>query len=180
MVSLSIHTNWFAVETSLECWQSSNLQIDVDIGSSSVARSIISLVLGYITSIVVDLAILIEVWTGTISFPVLVFFFIYLCYWVHDIKQVDLNLVCDFMTLSSRLCLFWIFFRSLLQNFLKFMATMGIRHVNVLFLLHVWFTFLEHILHGFICAKQFEFGSTIRLILVLSFYFGYLSFIYIV
>lgn len=37
------------------------LQIDVDIGSSSVARGIISLVLGYVTSIVVDLAILIEV-----------------------------------------------------------------------------------------------------------------------
>jgi hypothetical protein len=37
------------------------LQIDVDIGSSSVARSIIGLVLGYVTSIVVDLAILIEV-----------------------------------------------------------------------------------------------------------------------
>ncbi|CAK9166040.1 unnamed protein product [Ilex paraguariensis] len=35
-------------------------QIDVDIGSSSVARGVIGLVLGYITSIVVDLAILIE------------------------------------------------------------------------------------------------------------------------
>ncbi|XP_064981512.1 protein ENHANCED DISEASE RESISTANCE 2-like isoform X2 [Musa acuminata AAA Group] len=40
--------------------QDNFLEIDVDIGSSSVARSIISLVLGYITSIVVDLAILIE------------------------------------------------------------------------------------------------------------------------
>lgn len=39
------------------------MQIDVDIGSSSVARSIIHLVLGYVTSIVVDLAILIEVCT---------------------------------------------------------------------------------------------------------------------
>ncbi|GAA0141102.1 defense/immunity protein [Lithospermum erythrorhizon] len=36
------------------------LEIDVDIGSSSVARSIISLVLGYVTSIVVDLAIVVE------------------------------------------------------------------------------------------------------------------------
>ena len=36
------------------------MQIDVDIGSSSVARSVIGLVLGYVTSIVVDLAILIE------------------------------------------------------------------------------------------------------------------------
>ncbi|THG02322.1 hypothetical protein TEA_021164 [Camellia sinensis var. sinensis] len=36
------------------------LQIDVEIGSSSVARSVISLVLGYVPSIVVDLAILIE------------------------------------------------------------------------------------------------------------------------
>lgn len=36
------------------------LEIDVDIGSSSVAKSIIGLVLGYITGIVVDLAILIE------------------------------------------------------------------------------------------------------------------------
>ncbi|XP_043701322.1 protein ENHANCED DISEASE RESISTANCE 2-like isoform X2 [Telopea speciosissima] len=40
--------------------QDNFLEIDVDIGSSSVARSIIGLVLGYITSIVVDLAILIE------------------------------------------------------------------------------------------------------------------------
>ncbi|CAM6011988.1 unnamed protein product [Sphagnum balticum] len=36
------------------------LEIDVDIGSSSVARGVVSLVLGYITSVVVDLAILIE------------------------------------------------------------------------------------------------------------------------
>lgn len=37
------------------------MQIDVDIGSSSVARSVISLVLGSVTSLVVDLAIVIEV-----------------------------------------------------------------------------------------------------------------------
>ncbi|KAL1817681.1 hypothetical protein ACET3Z_020255 [Daucus carota] len=36
------------------------LEIDVDIGSSSVARSVVGLVLGYVTSLVVDLAILIE------------------------------------------------------------------------------------------------------------------------
>ncbi|KAG6548451.1 hypothetical protein Mapa_009938 [Marchantia paleacea] len=36
------------------------LEIDVDIGSSSVARGVIGLVLGYVTSLVVDLAILIE------------------------------------------------------------------------------------------------------------------------
>ncbi|KAJ7566821.1 hypothetical protein O6H91_02G120000 [Diphasiastrum complanatum] len=36
------------------------LEIDVDIGSSSVARGVIGLVLGYVTNIVVDLAILIE------------------------------------------------------------------------------------------------------------------------
>ncbi|KAJ4709656.1 protein ENHANCED DISEASE RESISTANCE 2-like [Melia azedarach] len=40
--------------------QDNFLEIDVDIGSSSVARSVIGLVLGYITSLVVDLAILIE------------------------------------------------------------------------------------------------------------------------
>eukprot|EP00262_Sarcandra_glabra_P000483 TRINITY_DN1056_c0_g1_i1.p1 TRINITY_DN1056_c0_g1~~TRINITY_DN1056_c0_g1_i1.p1 ORF type:complete len:741 (-),score=140.56 TRINITY_DN1056_c0_g1_i1:216-2438(-) len=40
--------------------QDNFLEIDVDIGSSSVAKSIISLVLGYVTSMVVDLAILIE------------------------------------------------------------------------------------------------------------------------
>ncbi|CAM0945067.1 unnamed protein product [Alopecurus aequalis] len=40
--------------------QDNFLEIDVDIGSSSVARSIIGLVLGYVTSIVVDLGILIE------------------------------------------------------------------------------------------------------------------------
>jgi hypothetical protein len=41
--------------------QDNFLEIDVDIGSSSVARSIIGLVLGYVTGLVVDLAILIEV-----------------------------------------------------------------------------------------------------------------------
>ncbi|XP_021634839.1 protein ENHANCED DISEASE RESISTANCE 2 isoform X2 [Manihot esculenta] len=40
--------------------QDNFLEIDVDIGSSSVARSVIGLVLGYVTSLVVDLAILIE------------------------------------------------------------------------------------------------------------------------
>ncbi|XP_059635352.1 protein ENHANCED DISEASE RESISTANCE 2-like isoform X2 [Cornus florida] len=40
--------------------QDNFLEIDVDIGSSSVAKSVIGLVLGYVTSIVVDLAILIE------------------------------------------------------------------------------------------------------------------------
>lgn len=33
----------------------------MDIGSSSVARSVVGLVLGYVTSVVVDLAFLIEV-----------------------------------------------------------------------------------------------------------------------
>ncbi|KAM7268894.1 hypothetical protein ACFE04_011060 [Oxalis oulophora] len=42
------------------CRQDNFLEIDVDIGSSSVARSVIGLVLGYVTTIVVDLAILIE------------------------------------------------------------------------------------------------------------------------
>ncbi|XP_058180851.1 protein ENHANCED DISEASE RESISTANCE 2-like [Rhododendron vialii] len=40
--------------------QDNFLEIDADIGSSSVARGVISLVLGYVTSLVVDLAILIE------------------------------------------------------------------------------------------------------------------------
>lgn len=40
--------------------QENFLEIDVDIGSSSVARSIINLVLGHITNLVVDMAILIE------------------------------------------------------------------------------------------------------------------------
>ncbi|XP_073157572.1 protein ENHANCED DISEASE RESISTANCE 2 isoform X1 [Henckelia pumila] len=40
--------------------QDNFLEIDVDIGSSSVARSVVGLVLGYVTSIVVDLAIVIE------------------------------------------------------------------------------------------------------------------------
>ncbi|KAK1418429.1 hypothetical protein QVD17_27573 [Tagetes erecta] len=40
--------------------QDNFLEIDVDIGSSSVARSVIGIVLGYVTSIVVDLAILLE------------------------------------------------------------------------------------------------------------------------
>ncbi|XP_051150527.1 protein ENHANCED DISEASE RESISTANCE 2-like [Andrographis paniculata] len=40
--------------------QDNFLEIDVDIGSSSVAKSVIGLVLGYVTSIVVDLAMVIE------------------------------------------------------------------------------------------------------------------------
>jgi len=36
------------------------LEIDVDIGSSAVARGVVGLVLGYLTNVVVDLAILIE------------------------------------------------------------------------------------------------------------------------
>lgn len=40
--------------------QDNFLEIDVDIGSSSVARGVINVVLGYVTSLVVDLAILIE------------------------------------------------------------------------------------------------------------------------
>ncbi|KAI3709319.1 hypothetical protein L2E82_39079 [Cichorium intybus] len=40
--------------------QDNFLEIDVDVGSSSVARSVVGIVLGYVTSIVVDLAILIE------------------------------------------------------------------------------------------------------------------------
>lgn len=40
--------------------QDNFLEIDVDIGSSSIARSIINLVLGQITSLVVDMAVLIE------------------------------------------------------------------------------------------------------------------------
>lgn len=40
--------------------QENFLEIDVDIGSSSVARSIINLVLGHITNLTVDMAILIE------------------------------------------------------------------------------------------------------------------------
>ncbi|KAH9615469.1 hypothetical protein KSS87_008283 [Heliosperma pusillum] len=40
--------------------QDNFLEIDVDIGSSAVARSVVGLVLGYVTSLVVDLAVLIE------------------------------------------------------------------------------------------------------------------------
>lgn len=52
-MSLALLTNW-----SINLYL---IQIDVDIGSSSVARGVIGLVLGYVTSIVVDLAIVIEV-----------------------------------------------------------------------------------------------------------------------
>ena len=50
------------------CWIL--FQIDVDIGSSSVARNVVGLVLGYITSIVVDLAVLIEVASHSIFYGV--------------------------------------------------------------------------------------------------------------
>lgn len=51
----------FAELLSSSGFPSIHAQIDVDIGSSSVARGVIGLVLGYVTSLVVDLAILIEV-----------------------------------------------------------------------------------------------------------------------
>lgn len=45
----------------LTIWYWIFYQIDIDIGSSAVARNVVGLVLGYVTSIVVDLAVLIEV-----------------------------------------------------------------------------------------------------------------------
>jgi hypothetical protein len=45
----------------------------VDIGSSSVARGVVGLVLGYITSVVVDLAVLIEV----------INFYFIIIFWLH-------------------------------------------------------------------------------------------------
>nr|XP_019707974.1 LOW QUALITY PROTEIN: protein ENHANCED DISEASE RESISTANCE 2-like [Elaeis guineensis] len=63
MVKRAVGTKACLLGKSVTCKylrQDNFLEIDVDIGSSSVARSIISLVLGYITGIVVDLAILIE------------------------------------------------------------------------------------------------------------------------
>lgn len=67
------------------------MQIDVDIGSSSVARSIIGLVLGYVTSIVVDLAILIEVCAFLLSVlcersPVLL---VWTCALLYGLEIVD-------------------------------------------------------------------------------------------
>lgn len=60
MQSFSLKMNSFYNLFIIICYDA---QIDVDIGSSSVARSVIGIVLGYVTSLVVDLAILIEVFT---------------------------------------------------------------------------------------------------------------------
>ncbi|KAL1563471.1 protein ENHANCED DISEASE RESISTANCE 2-like isoform X1 [Salvia divinorum] len=63
MVKRAVRTKSCILGKAVTCTylrQDNFLEIDVDIGSSSVARSVISLVLGYVTSIVVDLAIVIE------------------------------------------------------------------------------------------------------------------------
>ncbi|KAE8683473.1 glutathione S-transferase GST 38 [Hibiscus syriacus] len=63
MVKHAVGTKAFLLGKAVSCKyfrQDNFLEIDVDIGSSSVARSVIGLVLGYVTSLVVDLAILIE------------------------------------------------------------------------------------------------------------------------
>lgn len=38
-----------------------NVQLDVDIGSSSVAKGVVNLVLGYLSNLVIELAFLIQV-----------------------------------------------------------------------------------------------------------------------
>ncbi|XP_057433784.1 protein ENHANCED DISEASE RESISTANCE 2-like [Lotus japonicus] len=63
MVKRAVGTKACLMGKALTCKyfrQDNFLEIDVDIGSSSVARSVVGLVLGYVTSLVVDLAILIE------------------------------------------------------------------------------------------------------------------------
>ncbi|CAO2822540.1 unnamed protein product [Amaranthus hypochondriacus] len=63
MVKRAVGTKACLLGKSVTCSylrQDNFLEIDVDIGSSSVARSVIGLVLGYVTSLVVDLAVLIE------------------------------------------------------------------------------------------------------------------------
>ncbi|XP_057550689.1 protein ENHANCED DISEASE RESISTANCE 2 [Amaranthus tricolor] len=63
MVKRAVGTKACLLGKSVTCRylrQDNFLEIDVDIGSSSVARSVIGLVLGYVTSLVVDLAVLIE------------------------------------------------------------------------------------------------------------------------
>lgn len=44
-----------------------SLQMDVDIGSSSVARNIVGLVIGYVTGLVVDLAVVIQVSSPSVN-----------------------------------------------------------------------------------------------------------------
>lgn len=39
----------------------SNIQIDVDVGSSTVARGVVSLVLGYLNNLVIEMAFLVQV-----------------------------------------------------------------------------------------------------------------------
>ncbi len=42
------------------------MQLDVDIGSSSVARGVVNLVVGYLSKLVIELAFLIQVsWHGS-------------------------------------------------------------------------------------------------------------------
>ncbi|XP_019181698.1 PREDICTED: protein ENHANCED DISEASE RESISTANCE 2-like isoform X1 [Ipomoea nil] len=63
MVKRAVGTKACLLGKAVKCYylrEDNFLEIDVDIGSSSVARSVIGLVLGYAASLVVDLAILLE------------------------------------------------------------------------------------------------------------------------
>lgn len=44
-----------------------NLQVAIDVGSSTVARSVVSLVIGYLNSLVIEMAFLMQVLTGVFS-----------------------------------------------------------------------------------------------------------------
>lgn len=47
-----------------------NLQVAIDVGSSTVARSVVSLVIGYLNSLVIEMAFLMQVLTGVFSISV--------------------------------------------------------------------------------------------------------------
>lgn len=56
------------------------LQIDVDIGSSTVANGVLGLVCGVITTLVVDMAFLVQVWAINLSFFKVALRSMQLCY----------------------------------------------------------------------------------------------------
>ena len=47
------------------------MQLDVDIGSSSVAKGVVNLVIGYVTKLVMEMAFLIQVYPDSKSFSII-------------------------------------------------------------------------------------------------------------
>lgn len=121
------------------------IQIDVDIGSSSVARGVIGLVLGYVTSIVVDLAIVIEV-------CIIFFHLIQMLYQFNSIicNSVDHKVRCSFRKIQ----IIMIFPSSVHWRAHVCLINLNISILSWLGLIHTFFPVLAFLLSSFNCCRH--------------------------